>query len=52
VPRAYLEHNKPDDLLAELGLDPEGLARAFSRLLANEPEFPPVIREAPRPTYF
>ena len=26
VPRAYLEHHRPDDLLAELGLDPEGLA--------------------------
>ncbi|MFZ0769298.1 MAG: 1-deoxy-D-xylulose-5-phosphate synthase [Acidimicrobiales bacterium] len=52
VPRAYLEHHKPDDLLGELGLDPEGLARAFARLLANEPEFPPVIAEAPRPNYF
>jgi 1-deoxy-D-xylulose-5-phosphate synthase len=52
VPRVYLDHNKPDDLLGELGLDPEGLARAFQRLLANEPEFPPVVREAPRPTYY
>ena len=26
VPRVYLEHHKPDELLAELGLDPEGLA--------------------------
>jgi 1-deoxy-D-xylulose-5-phosphate synthase len=52
VPRAYLEHNKPDDLLAELGLDPAGLAKSFARLLANEPEFPPVIHEAPRPNYY
>ena len=27
VPRAYLEHSRPDDLLGELGLDPEGLER-------------------------
>jgi 1-deoxy-D-xylulose-5-phosphate synthase len=52
VPRAYLEHNRPDDLLGELGLDPEGLAGAFRRLLANEPEFAPVIPESPRPNYF
>ncbi|MCU1363396.1 MAG: dxs [Acidimicrobiaceae bacterium] len=52
VPRAYLQHNKPDDLLAELGLDAEGLASAFARLLANQPEFPPAIHESPRPHYF
>jgi 1-deoxy-D-xylulose-5-phosphate synthase len=52
VPRAYLEHNRPDDLLGELGLDPEGLAGAFRRLLANEPEFAPVVPESPRPNYF
>ncbi len=52
VPRAYLEHNKPDDLLAELGLDAEGLASAFARLLADQPEFPPAVPEAPRPRYF
>jgi 1-deoxy-D-xylulose-5-phosphate synthase len=51
VPRAYLEHHKPDLLLAELGLDPEGLAGAFSRLLHGEPEFPPAFHEAPRPNY-
>ena len=48
VPRAYLEQHRPDALLAELGLDPEGLAGAFSRLLADKPEFPRVIPEAPR----
>ena len=48
VPRAYLEQHRPDLLLAELGLDPEGLAAAFARLLRDEPEFSPVLPEAPR----
>jgi 1-deoxy-D-xylulose-5-phosphate synthase len=52
VPRAYLEHHHPDELLAELGLDPEGLAQAFARLLGDEPEFPPVVHESPRPIYY
>ncbi len=52
APRAYLEHHHPDDLLAELGLDPEGLAGAFARLLANQPEFPRAVPEAPRPNFF
>ena len=47
VPRAYLEHHQPDALLAELGLDPEGLAGAFARLLADKAEFPRVLPEAP-----
>jgi 1-deoxy-D-xylulose-5-phosphate synthase len=51
TPRAYLEQHRPDKLLAELGLDPEGLAAAFSRLLADQPEFAPVLPEAPRPNY-
>jgi len=51
TPRVYLEHHKPDALLAELGLDPEGLAGAFTRLLEGKPEFPPAFREAPRPNY-
>jgi 1-deoxy-D-xylulose-5-phosphate synthase len=51
TPRAYLEQHRPDKLLAELGLDPEGLAAAFSRLLADEPEFAPVLPESPRPNY-
>jgi hypothetical protein len=37
--------------LAELGLDPEGLAAAFTRLLADQPEFAPVLPESPRPIY-
>jgi 1-deoxy-D-xylulose-5-phosphate synthase len=52
TPRVYLEHHKPDALLAELGLDPEGLAGAFTRLLEGKPEFPPAFHEAPRPNYF
>ena len=52
VPRAYLEHHHPDDLLAELGLDPEGLASAFARLLGDQPEFPPVVHESPRPNFY
>ena len=51
VPRAYLEHHRPDALLGELGLDPEGLAGAMRRLLADQPEFPRIVPEAPRPTY-
>ena len=51
VPRAYLEHHQPDALLAEIGLDPAGLARAMERLLADQPEFPPVLPESPRPRY-
>ncbi len=51
VPRAFLEHHRPDALLAELGLDPEGLAGAFTRLLADAPEFPHVLPESPRPRF-
>jgi 1-deoxy-D-xylulose-5-phosphate synthase len=52
VPRAFLEHQDPDELLAELGLNPEGIASALARLLADKPEFPRVPPEAPRPNYF
>ncbi len=51
VPRAYLEHHRPDLLLAELGLDPAGLAGAFMRLLDDEPEYPRELPLAPRPRY-
>ena len=51
TPRAYLEQHRPDKLLAELGLDAEGLAAAFSRLLADQPEFAPALPESPRPNY-
>ena len=52
VPRAFLEHDRPDELLSELGLDPEGIAGAFRRMLADQPEFPRVLPEAPKPHYF
>jgi 1-deoxy-D-xylulose-5-phosphate synthase len=51
VPRAYLEHNQPDALLAELGLDEAGLAEAFERALRGEPEFPRDVPSAPRAIY-
>jgi 1-deoxy-D-xylulose-5-phosphate synthase len=51
IPRAYLEQHRPDALLAELGLDPEGLAGAFTRLLHDKPEFPRVIPESPQPRF-
>ena len=51
VPRAYLEQNKPDLLLAEIGLDPEGIKGALSRLLNDQPEFAPEAPEAPRPNF-
>jgi 1-deoxy-D-xylulose-5-phosphate synthase len=52
VPRAFLEHHQPDALLAELGLDPEGLAGAFIRLLEDKAEFPLVLPEAPTARFF
>lgn len=52
VPRAYLEHHHPDELLGELGLDPEGLAQAFTRLLAGQSESLRVLPEAAHPNYF
>ena len=52
VPRAFLEHHRPDALLAEIGLDPEGLAAALVRRLNDQAEFPRVLPEAPRPHFF
>jgi 1-deoxy-D-xylulose-5-phosphate synthase len=51
VPRAYLEQHRPDELLAELGLDAEGIANAIRRLLRDQPEFAPPLPESPRPRY-
>jgi 1-deoxy-D-xylulose-5-phosphate synthase len=51
VPRAFLEHDHPDALLAQLGLDAEGLSGAFLRLLDDKPEFPRVIPESPHAHY-
>jgi len=36
VPRAYLPHGKPNQILAELGLDGPGIAASVSRALATE----------------
>ena len=52
VPRAYLEHHKPDALLAELGLDAAGLTAAFTRALKDDPEFLVTLPEAPKPTFY
>ena len=51
VPRAFLEHDHPDALLAELGLSADGLSGAFLRLLADQPEFPRVLPESPQRHY-
>lgn len=51
VPRAYLEHHTADALLAEIGLDPAGIAGAIERLLHDEPEFPRPLPETPRPHF-
>lgn len=51
VPRAYLEHHQPEALLAEIGLDPEGIAGAIDRLLRDEAEFPRHLPESPRPRF-
>ncbi len=51
VPRAYLEHHQPEALLAEIGLDPEGIAGAIDRLLRDEAEFPRHVPESPRPRF-
>ncbi len=51
VPRAYIEHHRPDALLAELGLDADGLAGAFARFLRDQPEYPREVPEAPRARY-
>ena len=51
IPRAYLEHHRPDALLEELGLDPKGLALAIERLLSDQPEFHQLPPRAPRAPY-
>jgi 1-deoxy-D-xylulose-5-phosphate synthase len=51
VPRAYLEQHHPEALLAEIGLDPAGIAGAIERLVRDEPEFDRVVPESPRPRF-
>jgi 1-deoxy-D-xylulose-5-phosphate synthase len=47
VPRAYVAQGKPDQLLAELGLDGEGIAASVRRALDGEPEAALSIPLAP-----
>ncbi len=35
VPKRYLPHGKPDDILADLGLDADGLASSARTLIAG-----------------
>jgi 1-deoxy-D-xylulose-5-phosphate synthase len=51
VPREYLQHHSPDALLAELGLDPTGIADTLIRTLHNESAAERTIPSAPRPHY-
>ena len=48
VPRAYVAQGKPDQLLAELGLDGAGIAASVRRALAGEPEAALAVPLAPR----
>ena len=36
IPSAYIPHGKPDAILAELGLDPAGIAAAAMSLMATD----------------
>ena len=47
IPRAYVEHHRPDALLEELGLDPKALAVAIERMLGDPPSFPESLHERP-----
>jgi 1-deoxy-D-xylulose-5-phosphate synthase len=47
VPRAFVAQGKPDQLLAELGLDGEGIAASVRRALEGEPESALAIPLAP-----
>jgi 1-deoxy-D-xylulose-5-phosphate synthase len=52
VPREYLQHHSPDQLLAEIGLDREGIAESLRRALAHQPPVSTTLPIAPRPLYF
>jgi 1-deoxy-D-xylulose-5-phosphate synthase len=51
IPRAYVEHHRPDALLEELGLDPKASAVAIERMPGDQPEFPRASPRAPRAPY-
>ena len=51
VPRAFLQHNTPDALLAEIGLDIAGVRQAMQHFLDDVPAAELVLPLAPRPTF-
>lgn len=52
VPREYLQHHAPDQLLAEIGLDRSGIAENLRRALNHQPPVARTMPIAPRPLYF
>ena len=51
VPRAFLQHNTPDALLAEIGLDIAGIRQAMQHFLNDIPAIDLELPLAPRPTF-
>ncbi|MCX6508805.1 MAG: 1-deoxy-D-xylulose-5-phosphate synthase [Actinobacteria bacterium] len=51
VPRAFLQHNTPDALLAEIGLDVAGVGRAMQHFLDDVTAVELELPLAPRPTF-
>ncbi len=51
VPRAFLQHNAPDALLAEIGLDVSGIRHAMVRFLGDVPAPELELPLAPRPNF-
>ncbi|NBV26183.1 MAG: 1-deoxy-D-xylulose-5-phosphate synthase [Actinobacteria bacterium] len=51
VPRAFLQHNTPDALLAEIGLDIAGVRQAIQDFLNDVPAIELELPLAPRPTF-
>lgn len=51
VPRAFLQHNTPDALLAEIGLDVAGIRQAMQHFLNDVPAIGLELPLAPRPTF-
>ena len=51
VPRAFLQHNTPDALLAEIGLDIAGIGQAVQHFLNDVPVVELDLPLAPRPTF-
>jgi 1-deoxy-D-xylulose-5-phosphate synthase len=51
VPRAFLQHNTPDALLAEIGLDIAGIRLAMTQFLNDAPVTELELPLAPRPNF-